>query len=135
VVVVLGFVVAVAVAGCSFVESSKSSSKIVSSPFTSSSNSSSPGDKYRADVRDYTAAYLKSGGNPAELKQSIASVADKHGVSDWEVDQSTYLGLGEGLHKAGLSEAELDAYKSTLAGGAEQENWMQDGYDSYESED
>ena len=117
--------------GCSISESVKSSSKIVSSPFKSS-GSSSPGDEYRQDVRDFTAAYLKSGGDAAKLKQEIGSVAEKHGVTDWENNQSTYTGLGEGLAKAGLSEVEFDAYSRTLADTDEQEKWLKEGYDSYE---
>jgi hypothetical protein len=49
--------------------SSKASSKIVSSPFVSSSKSSSPETAYREDVRDYTAAHLQSGGTVDELRR------------------------------------------------------------------
>jgi hypothetical protein len=129
------FVLVTSALGCSFVESSKSSSKIISSPFKSSSNSSSPEDDYKNDVRDFTAAFLRSGGDASRLKQEVATVAEKHGVSDWEDNSSTFEGLGEGLRKAGLSGAELDAYKRNLASNEEQAGWMQDGYESYEPKD
>ena len=137
---ILPMVVAVLVitgtAACSSISKSvESSSKIVSSPITSLSASSSPGDQYRADVRDFTAAFLKSGGDASQLKSEIAEVAEKHGVTDWERDESTYTGLGEGLRKAGESQAGLDAFKRTLAGNDEQAKWMQEGYDDYEPED
>ena len=124
-------VVLAPVFGCSLSDSSKSSSDIISSPIKSSSGSSSPSDEYRQDVRDFTAAYLKSGGDASRLKQEIGTVAEKHGVTDWEHNRSTYTGLGEGLRKTGLSKAELQAYQSTLTDSEEQAAWMKEGYDSY----
>src|SRR6185503_16178343 len=66
--------------GCSISESVKSSSDIISSP-SKSSKSSSHGDEYRNDVRDFTATYLKSGGNPEKLEAEISAVAEKRGVT------------------------------------------------------
>jgi hypothetical protein len=118
-------------AGCgSLSASSKSISKSISSPFKSSSRSSSPADAYRDDVRDFTAAYMKSGGDPSKLKAEVSSVAEKHGVTDWESSESTYVGIGAGLAEAKVSSAELEAYKKTIATNAEQAQWMQKGYDS-----
>ena len=136
--VVLAVVFLSGLSACSFSESSKSSSKILSSPFESisnSSNSSSPGDKYVADVRDYTSGYLTSGGDGSKLEQEISTVAGRHGVSDWESNARTYKGLGQGLHKAGATQAQLDGYKRTIADNEEQAAWMQQGYDDYDPED
>lgn len=123
-------------AGCSFVESSKSSSKssesssdILSSPFTSSSGSSSPENAYREEVKDFTASFVKGGGDGAKLKQEIGEVAEKRGISDWETNEATYVGIGKGLHKAGLKQAELDGYKAAIAENDRQREWIQDGYD------
>lgn len=123
-------------AGCSFSASSKGSSKssesssdIVSSPFTSSSGSSSPENAYREEVKDFTASYLKSGGNAAQLEQEVGKIAEKRGISDWENNEATYVGIGKGLHKAGLKQAELDGYKASLADNEQQAEWIQDGYD------
>ena len=120
------------VTGCSISKSVESSSEIISSPIKSSSKSSSPDDAYRDDVRDFTAAYLKSGGDASTLEEEVAEVAEKRGISDWEQSESTYVGMGAGLAKAGLNQAELDAYKRTIADDEEQADWMQEGYDSYE---
>jgi hypothetical protein len=123
-------------AGCSFSESSKSSSKssesssdILSSPFTSSSASSSPENAYREEVKDFTASYLKSGGDAARLEQEVGKIAEKRGISDWESNEATYVGIGKGLHKAGLKQTELEGYKASLADNEQQAAWIQDGYD------
>lgn len=133
--VVASLISLIGAAGCgslsdSSTSISKSVSTIVSSPSESLSRSSSPEEAYRNDVRDFTAAYLKSGGDATNLKSEIASFAQKHGVTDWENDRTTHEGIGAGLAKAGLSQAELDAYKSTVAGDAQGAEWMQDGYDA-----
>ena len=121
--------------GCSFSASSKGSSNSsgsisdsLSSPFKSSSGSSSP-ESYSDEVKDFTASYIKSGGDAAKLEQEVGKIADKRGVSDWENDEDTYVGIGKGLHKAGLKQAELDGYKASLADSEEQAGWIQDGYD------
>jgi hypothetical protein len=109
---------------------SKSVSTIVSSPSESLSRSSSPEDAYRDDVRDFTAAYLRSGGDPAELEREVGTVAEKHGITDWESSRVTYEGIGGGMAEAGVTQAELDGYKAAIAGDAQRAEWMQDGYDS-----
>ena len=120
----------VALAGCgSLSDSSQSSSKIISSPSTSSSRSSSPEDAYREDVRDYTAAHVKSGGTTGDLRAEIGKLAEKHGISDWESNEATYRGIGEGLHKAGYRQVEVDAFKQNMAETPQQAEWIQDGYD------
>ena len=125
-----------AMAGCSFSASSKGSSKssesssdILSSPFTSSSASSSPEDAYREEVKDFTASYLESGGNASKLEQEVGKIAEKRGISDWESNEATYVGIGKGLHKAGLKQVELDGYKASIADNEQQADWIQDGYD------
>jgi len=128
-------IIAVYAAGCSFSASSKGSSNssgsisdIVSSPFKSSSGSSPEGG-YQDEVKDFTASYLKSGGDASKLEQEVGKIAEKRGISDWENDEATYVGIGKGLHKAGLNQAELDGYKRSLANNAQQAEWIQDGYD------
>lgn len=120
----------VLVAGCSFSKSSESISKSVSSPFKSSSGSSSPEDAYREDVRDYTAANIKSGGDAEGLRREIGTLAKKHGITDWEQNESTYRAIGEGLAKAQMKQVEVDAYKQNLAQTPDQAMWIQKGYDS-----
>ena len=123
-------------AGCSFSASSKGSSNssgsisdIISSPSKSSSGSSSPEDQYTEEVKDFTASYVKSGGSTSALEQEVGKIAEKRGISDWENNEATYVGIGKGLHKAGLNQAEVDGYKASLAANAQQAEWIQDGYD------
>ncbi len=105
------------------------SSKLISSPFVSSSKSSSPEIAYREDVSDYTAAHLQSAGTPDELRRQIGKLAEKHGITDWEHNQSTFRAVGQGLAKAGYRQVQVDAFKNNLAKTPEQAKWIQDGYD------
>jgi hypothetical protein len=118
------------VTGCSFSDSSKSISNIISSPIKSSSDSSSPEQAYKDDVTDYTTTYIKSGGDTTKLKSGISKIAEKRGITDWEKDSATYQGLGQGFKRAGLKQVEVDAYKHTLADTDEQASWIQQGYDA-----
>jgi hypothetical protein len=99
--------------------SSSKSAEIVSSPIAlaskSSSNSSSPEAAHREDVRDYTAAHLQSGGTVDELRQQIASLAAKRGITDWENNEPTFRAIGAGLAKAGYRQVQVDAFKYYVA--------------------
>ena len=118
-------------AGCgSLSDSSASISKSISSPFTSSSASSSPEEAYETDVCDYTAAHVKSGGTGDALNREIGKIAEKHGISDWEVNEATYRAVGAGLAKAGMRQVEMDAFKSNFAQTLERAKWLQKGYDA-----
>jgi hypothetical protein len=137
-VLLVGFVVLPFATGC--LSSSESISKSISSPFewssassASSSRSSSPGgESYRDDVRDYTAAYVQSGGDYTEFSRGLSNVAAKHGVSDWESDDNTYEGIGAGLRKANQTPTQLSAWQQNLAGGdTHKAAAMQHGYDSF----
>lgn len=116
--------------GCgSLSASSKSISKSISSPIKSSAHSSSPGDAYRDEVTDFTEAYMRSGGDPSKLKAEVSTLAEKHGVTDWESSQATYEGIGAGMARAEVKPGALEAYKTTIATTDEQAQWMQKGYD------
>lgn len=125
-------------AGCSI---SESVSKSVSSPFewssdsvASSSRSSSPnrGEEYRTDVRDYTQAYVKSGGDFDSFTRGLSEIASKHGVSNWESDDNTFVGIGQGLKKAGVTSTQFGVWKTNLShGDPGKAAAMQKGYDSY----
>jgi hypothetical protein len=122
----------VGVSACSLSYSSKSISDSISSPFKSSSDSS--GDShaaYQADVRDYTAAYIRSGGDYDTFERKIGSVAAKHGITDWELDTGTYVAIGQGLRKGGLKPIELAAWKTNLArDDLSRADLIQKGYDA-----
>jgi len=132
----------VAVAGCSFFYSSKSSSdsskgssKSSNSFSQSSSDSSSPDQAraraYKADVADYTQAHVISGGSAGSFLNGIAALAEKRGVSDWESDAATWEGIGAGLARANVTKEQLSVYKQNWGGGnTEAMQGIQRGYDS-----
>ena len=116
--------------GCSISDSVSSSFESSSASFASSSGSSSRDrESYRNDVRDYTSAYVKSGGQFDQFTRGLDSIAKKHGVSDWEADQDTYVGIGAGLKAGGQTPEQFEVWKSNLAGGdATKAASMQKGY-------
>jgi hypothetical protein len=107
-------------AGCSFSASSAASSESSSASSESSSASSSPASKetsYRDDVRDYTAAYVKSGGQFDAFQRRIGELAKQHDITNWEDTMATYEGIGAGLGRAKVSQVQVDAYKQNLGKG------------------
>lgn len=124
-----------AMVGCSI---SDSVSDSISSPFKWSSDSSrsSSGDKesYQRDIRDYTEAYVRSSEDVQGFRKGLASIAEKHGISNWEADPATYKGIGQGLGRAKIRQAQLEVYKSNLsAGNTQYASAMQEGYDQYKN--
>jgi len=114
-------------------ESSGSSSDSLSKSSDSSSGSSGGGDDqaYRDDVRDYTHAYVLSGGEFSAFQRGLGDIARRHGITNWEVRRATYRGIGAGLGKAGASQTQLDEFKANLAASSpEKLQDMQDGYES-----
>jgi len=126
----LVIVVLLLLVGCSLSESSKSSSN----SSASSSGSSSPESKetqYRNDVRDFTAAYVKSGGQITDFKRRLGELAKERGITDWESNLVTYEGIGRGLGKAKVSPVELQTYTTNLAGpDPARAKAIKDGYDA-----
>ncbi|MGD9764288.1 MAG: putative lipoprotein [Candidatus Binatia bacterium] len=116
--------------GCSSI------SKSISSPFESSSasfesSSESSGGRagYREDVADYTQAYVQSGGQIDAFERGLDNIAKKHGVSNWEADEDTYVGIGAGLRRAGVTPEQFAVWKTNLSqGDAQRAAWMQKGY-------
>jgi len=126
--------------GCSFSYSSKSISDSVSASGASisgSSESSSPSSDgkqaealYREDVRDFTASYARGDGDVADFQRSLAAIARRHGVSDWEAAEATWTGVGEGLRRAAASEHRVEALSDALAGDdAQRRREIRRGYD------
>lgn len=115
---------AVALAGCSISVSSESmsasldsSSKAASSPSASSkSHADDDTAAYRADVRDYTAAYVRTGGDVEAFHTQLARLARSHAIGDWEGAAATWEGVGEGLAKAGVGGAAFESQLTTLTG-------------------
>ena len=92
---------------CSFSASSKgsaNSSESSSDSSASSSRSSSPESaetQYKSDVREYTAAYTKSGGQFDAFRRGIGDIAKKHNITNWEDNPATYEGIGAGAGGSG----------------------------------
>lgn len=112
-------------AGCSFSKSSESSSDsskssfdIVSSPFKSSSDSSGDEkEEFENDVADYTAEFVTSStGTLDDFREHVGELAKDHGITDWENDRYTYVGVGRGLKKAKLGKPQISAFTESLSG-------------------
>ena len=123
--------------GCSFSASSKgssNSSESSSDSSASSSRSSSPESaetQYKNDVREYTAAYMKTGGQFDAFRRGIGDIARKNNITNWEDNTITYEGIGEGLGAAGATQIQLKAYMDGLADqDAARRAAMQKGYDA-----
>ena len=129
----------ITVVGCSFSDSSVSISdsavslsKSISSPFESSSASSPGGvEAYQSDVADYTYAYVISSAQFDTFWKGLAGVAERHGITNWEADDATYVGIGKGIGKAKFSQTQLDVFAKNVSGGdARKMKLIQQGYDS-----
>jgi len=120
------------------VESSSDSSAAAfrssSSPFRWSSDSSSPSGEsssaYQHDVTDYTAKFAASEGNAQSFQRDLSAIAEGHGVTDWEQDDATYLAIGRGLAKAGLSEQRFQDFAAQLSNDG-QLALVKSGYETY----
>ncbi len=137
---------ALASAGCSFSTSSASisdsitgSSESVSDSLSSSSpdGSSKSEQAYREDVRDYTASAARSGRGGADFQGGLARVAELHGVTNWEADTATFVGIGEGLRRAGVAPAALADWAGRVGPSSgsrvQAERLIQQGYDATHS--
>ena len=120
----LALIALVALAGCSFSYSSKSISDSSGSSSDSSTSSSPSDDKkadktetsYRNDVRGYTAAWVRDGGDLDAFQRGIANIARRHGITDWEATSATWTGVGAGLRAGDATEAERATLVDGLAG-------------------
>jgi len=92
-------------------DSSNSSSK------SSKSSSDDKKESYIRDIKQYTVAYTRSSSDMKGFTTGLTTISHKHGVTDWEAYNATYLGIGEGFAKAAVSRQQLDVYSSYLAAG------------------
>ncbi|MEQ1530287.1 MAG: putative lipoprotein, partial [Methylococcales bacterium] len=121
------FAIAVAVNGCSFSDSSGSLSDSTSSIISSPSSISGKSKKYQNEIADYTTAYVKSaqpGADYNSFRKGLSDIAAKQGVTNWDQDKLTYLGIGIGLKKAGVDGSAYETYQKNFANGDHQK--MQD---------
>lgn len=106
--------------GCSFYYSSESSWKSSTSPCRSSGSSKDEDKKeaYRDDVRDFTAAYAAERASLDGFESGLATVARRHGVTDWEADDATYSAIGAGLRQARVADADAARWAAAIGRGA-----------------
>jgi hypothetical protein len=53
---------------------------------------------------------MQSGGSEVEFQRDLSGIAMKHGLTFWENEKSTYIGIGAGLKKAGLKSDEMKQF-------------------------
>jgi len=98
---------------------SSSTSSDSSSRSSESSSRSSMRDerqpRYLEDVRRYTAANVRVGVQLDPFEKELGELARSHGLTQWEDDEATYLGIGEGLSDAAVGTTELEMYKTTFS--------------------
>src|SRR5438874_4033134 len=98
---------------------SSSTSSDSSSRSSESSSRSSMRDerqpRYLEDVRRYTAANVRAGVQLETFEKELGELARSHGLTQWEDDEATYLGIGEGLSDAAVGTTELEIYKTTFS--------------------
>ncbi len=126
-------ILALAAGGCSFSDSSESISDMTSSIISSPSSVSDKDEKYQNEVSDYTMAYVKSSNTTdyAGFVKGLSEIASKRGISNWEQESITYVGIGKGLKKAGVSGVAYETYKKNFANNNEENMQnIQKGYDS-----
>ncbi len=116
---------AASLVGCSFSKSSESSSDSskgifdsASSPFKSSSDSSKDkNEEFENDVADYTAEFVTSStGTLDDFREHVGELAKDHGITDWENDRYTFVGVGRGLKKAKIGKPQVSAFTESLSG-------------------
>ncbi len=105
--------------GCSVSYSVDQSSDSVSTSLdslisiTSVSTSSSRGEdekvsatakNYEEDVAAATVLYVGGEKNRDVFQRQVTGIARNHGISDWEQEVSTFVGMGIGLRRAGVAE-------------------------------
>jgi hypothetical protein len=117
VLVLLGCSISTSVQSSSDSSTSSESSSRSSASSSRSSTSSSEGrqSRYRDDVRSYTAAYARSGAQLDVFERELSEVARSHGLTNWEEDEATYIGIGAGLGDAAVSKDQLEMYKAGLS--------------------
>lgn len=121
--------------GCSISYSLEKSSDSVSASLDSltsitSISTSSPGGEegkvdatgslYEEDVAAVTVLYVSREKTTDEYQRQVTSIARNHGISDWEQEMTTFIGMGRGLRRAGISEDSIPnlPYFRSIADGS-----------------
>jgi hypothetical protein len=100
--------------------SSESSSDSSSSPFKSSSKSSRDDDEkdqkegedekeetsFERDIRNYTVEFAETTDEPniASFQRGLGTIAEDHGISDWERNRDAFMSIGRGIGESNLTD-------------------------------
>jgi hypothetical protein len=111
-------------------------SSTLQASFESSSNSSSScsgSDKkdsaYQRDIRDYTATYAATGGDPERFQHDLGAIAESHGVTDWEADPATLVAIGRGLERTQVDLRRTQQLEAVVThGDPGAMAWIRQGY-------
>lgn len=124
--------------GCSISASSKSSSdssgsisESSTSLLSSPSSSSSKDEKYQLEVMSYTNTYITSTEfDRITFARGISEIATSNGVTNWEDDEETLIGIGRGLKQSGISGLLYETQKNNIAdANVNRIQLIQKGYD------
>ena len=81
-------------------------------------------------------AYVKSSqptGDYNSFLKGVSDIAAKQGVTNWDQDSLTYMGIGQGLKKAKVEGITYETYKKNFTGGdSKRMEEIQNGYESGE---
>jgi hypothetical protein len=58
-----------------------------------------------------------SGGSDGAFLSGIAPIAQKRGISNWEADENTWIGIGRGLGRTKIDKVQLGVYENSWSGG------------------
>ena len=100
------------VSACSFSHSSHSSS----SPSRSSSRSSGGGEeevqqtsnKYQDEIATLATVYVDAQGDARSFHRQISNISGRFGINDWGNNRGTFLAIGRGLRRAGVTHQSLE---------------------------
>ncbi|TGK05811.1 putative lipoprotein [Leptospira selangorensis] len=88
---------------------------VVSSVSSSSKDEAAEKKGYKRDVENLTAFYLQTGSTrSSEFESDLAELASKNGVINWKNSESTYVSIGRGLKKAGVSEEGFKSFAANI---------------------
>ena len=119
----------------SSISTSLNSISSISSSLGSISKSSSSSDKkekealYQKDVKDLTYLIVKSNEN-SDFTSEVQNLAYKYGFYDWKNNDSTFIGIGQGLKKAGISRKDFLEVSKGIANRKPQSALLEAGFNS-----
>ena len=85
---------------------SSASSASISSISASSAGEYDASNRYHLDVHTAVVAALEAGASDEQLLVQLAAVASKHGLVDWQSNDTAFSAIGAAFRSAGLTHQE-----------------------------